>query len=131
MNRSLAALAAAAMLAASVPSVGFAEETTTVDATVTSETSGNDWKKPCENLTGLLKAQCIVKHNPGAKRKKDRMERRSDDKALNRTSRCMAFEGKEKIACIRKLNAKTARKPASNIRRTIRGKVIEMSTESN
>ncbi len=135
MNRSLAALAAASMIVASVPSLGFAEETTTTatdSVSSTSTSTGNDWKRPCENLTGLLKAQCIVKNNPGRGAKKDRVERRNDNKVLRLTSECKDKEGQEQIKCMRQKRIKHEVRPAVKrvIKRTIRGKTVESSTSS-
>lgn len=162
MNRSLAAIAAGAMLLASAPTLGFAEEasssssssstssvssdassssvtsssSSSVTSSVSSESSSLDakkeWMRPCDELKGLLKAQCIVKHNPGKKIKKDRVERQNDDKVLNRSAKCEGKEGKEKVECLRKHGMKSLIKKAvkEEIKRTIRGKVRDGRSSS-
>lgn len=170
MNRSLAAIAAGAMLLASAPTLGFAEEasssssssstssvssdassssvtsssSSSATSSVSSESSSSldgkkEWMRPCVELKGLLKAQCIVKHNPGKKNKKDRVERQNDDKVLNRAAKCEGKEGKEKVECLRKHGMKSLIKKAvkNEIKRTIRGKIrdgrslSESSSESS
>ncbi len=157
MNRTLAAVAAAAMLASSLPTVGFADESSSSAAsstsassessvsstassasattsTVSGERTGPAWQRPCDDLKGLRKAQCIVKHNPGKGNKKDRVERRTDDKALRLVSECKEKTGAEKIACVRRIGKgikKEVRKAIKQrVQRTIRGKKVEASTSS-
>ncbi len=158
MNRSLAALAAGAMLLASAPTVGFADESSSSSSTSSvsssssssvssssssssassessSSTYSKGWQKPCDELKGLLKAQCIVKHNPGRGNKKDRQERMNDGKALRLSSDCQDKEGAEKVQCIRthgKKGIKTMIKKAvkREIMRTVRGKKVEDSSSS-
>lgn len=159
MNRPLAALAAAAMLAASVPSLGFAEESSSDSASSMSsesssessasseasssssssassmENTGPAWMKPCLELTGLKKAQCITKHNPGKKApKKDRILRRTEDKALRLNTDCSQKQDMARVKCLRtsgKKGIKTLIRKVDNKRdliRTIRGKKIETPT---
>ena len=160
MNRSLAALAAGAMLLASAPTLGLAEESSSASSassssvssssssvssasssasSVTSSSSsfdGPSWMVPCKDLTGLKKAQCIVKHNPGkGNKKKDRVERRNDDKVLRLSADCQDKEGSEKAECIRKHGKhgikNEIRPPLKRVlKRTIRGKMQEIRTSS-
>ncbi len=138
MNRSLAALAAAAMLAASLPSVGFADDAATSTTSASGSTvveKGPDWMKPCLALTGLLKAQCIAKHNPGKGNKKDRVTRRGLVRAVQIASDCADKEGQEKIECIRQNGRRgikhLVRKAAkTDLLRTIRGKLQSSSSSS-
>lgn len=162
MNRSLAALAAGAMLLASAPTLGFADEmsasssssssstsvssssssssVTSSSSSMTSSSSSSTyskaWQAPCDELKGLLKAQCIVKHNPGKGNKKDRVQRKNDDKVIRLSGDCAALEGMEKVKCLRthgkagiKHEIKKAVKKA--IMRTIRGKDVEESSDSS
>ena len=151
MNRSLAALAAGAMLIASSP-LGFAQDASSSSSVSSSSTSsissessvsssssslekGNEWMRPCIELTGLRKAQCIVKHNPGRGNKKDRVQRRTDDKALRLSANCKDKEGMERVKCIRthgKKGIKTMVRKAvrHEMKRTIRGKLVESSSSS-
>lgn len=165
MNRSLAALAAAAMFAASVPTIGFADESsssssstssvssssvssssstsTTSSSSVSSASSssvssherGNEWKKPCDDLKGLTKAQCIVKHNPGKGNKKDRMQRRTEDKALRINADCASMEGAERLKCVRQngkrgIKSFIMKKSKYDQEHTIRGVKVKASSSS-
>jgi hypothetical protein len=91
--------------------------------------------KPCDDLKGLLKAQCIVKHNPGKGNKKDRLEKKIDEKVKLLSADCADKEGNAKVACMRR-NEKKAVKAVikkavkHEIKRTIRGKKLEASSSS-
>lgn len=97
------------------------------------EKKGPAWMKPCNDLTGLKKAQCIVKHNPSKGKKKDRVQRMNDDKVLNRSAKCGQEEGSSKVQCLRKHGVKTMIQKAvkKEIKRTLRGKKIEASSSSS
>ena len=147
MNRSLAAIAAGAMLLASAPTLSFAEEASSSSSSSTSSVSstsssssedrGPSWMKPCLELKGLLKAQCIVTNNPGKGNKKDRVMRNAEDKALRLSGDCEDKEGSEKVECIRKngrrgikhLTRTSANK--EGLRRTIRGRLQEWFDSSS
>lgn len=155
MNRSLAALAAGAMLIASSP-LGFAQDASSSSSVSSSSTSsvssesssssvsssssslerGNEWMRPCIELTGLRKAQCIVKHNPSKSTKKDRTERRNDARVVRLKSDCADKEGMQKVKCLRtsgKKGLKTLIRKVNNKMdkmRTIRGKMFERSESS-
>lgn len=144
MNRSLAALAAGAMLLASAPTLGLAEDVVDSDAdssstssetTTSSSFDGPEWQRPCQALNGLLKAQCIVKHNPGKGNKKDRLHRKAESTGLRLNSDCAASEGAEKVKCLRthgKKGIKTFVRKAvkREMMRTVRGKKVEASSSS-
>lgn len=160
MNRSLAALAAGAMLlgssplalaqdssSSSVSSSSTSSVSSTSSSSVSSSTSsvsssssslekGNEWMRPCLELKGLTKAQCIVKHNPGKGNKKDRIERRNDAKIVRLKSDCADKDGMQKVKCLRtsgRKGLKTLIRKVNNKLdkvRTVRGKVVESSTSS-
>lgn len=116
--------------ASSTPASSAAASSAAVSSSTSSHEPGNEWMRPCDNLTGLKKAQCIVKHNPGKGHKKDRVERRTDDKALRITTDCKDKEGSDLVKCVRmngKKGIKTVRQNLKSIIRTIRGKTLERS----
>lgn len=73
-----------------------------------------------------------MKHNPGKKIKKDRVQRMNDDKILNRTGKCEDKEGDEKVNCLRKHGLKSLIKKAvkEELKHTIRGKIRDGGSSS-
>ena len=73
-----------------------------------------------------------MKHNPGKKMKKDRVQRMNDDKILNRTAKCEDKEGSEKVDCLRKHGLKSLIMKAvkEEMKRTIRGKLRDGDSSS-
>jgi coenzyme F420-reducing hydrogenase delta subunit len=158
MNRSLAALAAAAMFAASVPTIGFADESSssssasTVESSVssssmsassestssessTSNSSKGKKSKLCDDMTGLKRAQCQAKARIEKKQAKDRVQRRTEDKALRINGDCSSLEGAERLKCVRKngkrgIKSFIMKKSKFDQEHTIRGEKVEDSSSS-
>lgn len=89
--------------------------------------------KPCDDLKGLIKAQCMAKARIVKKQKKDGVQRRNDDKVLNRSAKCADEEGSEKVQCFRKHGIKSMIKKAvrKEVKRTIRGKLQGASSSES
>lgn len=158
MNRSLAALAAAAMFAASVPTIGFADESSssssasTVESSVSSSSmsassesassessvsSSSKSKKPklCDDMTGLKRAQCLAKTRIEKKQSKDRVQRRNDDKVLRINGDCASMTGAERLKCLRQngkrgIKSFIMKKSKFDQEHTIRGVKVEDSSSS-
>lgn len=153
MNRMLAAMAMSAMLASSIPTVGFADESSSASseaASSESESSASessssseassassaqrDAQRPCDDLTGLRKAQCLRKQNASRTAKKDRVQRRTEDRALRIISKCRVKTGAQKVACMKRIGKgikkEVRRAIKTEVKRTVRGKRIEASTSS-
>ncbi len=130
MRRSLAAFAAATLLASSMPAIGFAEESTADPTTETTEASVSS-TRPCDDLKGLRKAQCIAKHRPKKHADNDRVKRQNNRAVLDLLVRCKELEGAERIRCMR-LHGKAVKKVVRKaIIRTVRGKPVETSSEGS
>ncbi len=92
--------------------------------------------KACDDLKGLLKAQCIVKHNPGKGNKKDRVQRRNDDKSLRINAECASMEGKDRLKCLRQngkrgIKAFIMKKSKFDQEHTIRGQKVKASSSES
>lgn len=158
MNRSLAALAAAAMFAASVPTIGFADEssssssTSTVESSVSSSSmsassesassessvsssSRSKKSKLCDDMTGLARAQCQAKVRIEKKQAKDRVQRRNDDKVLRINGDCATMTGADRLKCLRQngkrgIKSFIMKKSKFDQEHTIRGVKVEDSSSS-
>jgi hypothetical protein len=159
MNRSLAALAAAAMFAASVPTIGFADESSSssssassVDSSVSSSSmsassesassessvsssSKSKKSKLCDDMTGLKRAQCQAKARIEKKQSKDRVQRRNDDKVLRINGECSSMTGAERLKCLRQngkrgIKSFIMKKSKFDQEHTIRGVKVDDSSSS-